>query len=86
MGKFTSNMKYITLYASILALASVALASGKQPCYNHADPDVVVTVLMTASGLPNYCACNDGTCWAISSHDCNPTSNVRLNPCPLGDP
>jgi hypothetical protein len=87
-------MKYITLYSSILVLLSLALAQGPQPCYNQADPDAyvvrlnrrVVAVLINDSGLPNYCACADNSCWATSSSDCRPTSDERLDPCPVGDP
>ncbi|KAI1313131.1 hypothetical protein F5Y03DRAFT_338128 [Xylaria venustula] len=68
-------MRYITFCGSVLTLVSFVLAQ-QQPCYNHADPDL---------GLPNYCECNDGTCWAISSNDCSPPSSERLDPCPVGD-
>ncbi|KAF8846939.1 hypothetical protein BDZ45DRAFT_755446 [Acephala macrosclerotiorum] len=70
-------MRYIALCSITIALASVALAQGPQPCYNQADPD---------GGLPSYCYCSDGSCWAISSNDCMPTSNEQLDPCPVGDP
>ncbi|KAH8903084.1 hypothetical protein BR93DRAFT_972020 [Coniochaeta sp. PMI_546] len=70
-------MKYITLCSGVLALLSLAVAQGPGWCEGQADPD---------GGLPEYCYCSaDGSCWAVAPGSvCNPTSNERLDPCPIG--